>query len=118
MGCVHKPHLWMWSPYVDLDRNMHEWPAFCRVLGVFLLILMNKGNKFSCGVVVLLWSPAPLLFWPVSWYLLYVLDNVLRDRTYLLARTDTDALEELELEPGGATLPWQILWTTETSYYH
>lgn len=45
MGCVHRPHLWMWSPYVDLDRNMHEWPAFCRVLGVLLLILLEQRKQ-------------------------------------------------------------------------
>lgn len=37
---------------------------------------LNDGSKFSCRVVAPLWSPASLLFWPVSWYLLYALDTV------------------------------------------
>lgn len=75
MGCVHRPHLWMWSPYVDLDRNMHEWPAFCRVLGVLLLILLEQRKQVQlqgcCTVMVPCTSTvlAGLLVYPLcSWY--------------------------------------------------
>lgn len=75
MGCMHRPHLWMWSPYVDLDRNMHEWPAFCRVLGLLLLILLEQRKQVElqgcCTAMVPCTStvlPCLLVSALCSWY--------------------------------------------------
>lgn len=72
--CAQAP-LWMWRPYVDLDRNMHEWPAFCRVLGVLLLILLEQRKQVQlqgcCTAMVPCTSTvlACLLISPLcSWY--------------------------------------------------
>lgn len=100
-GCNHRIHVWMLgsqtllieSAPADLSRNMH-------IIGPLKHISQGSGSIspvpsckrrrkwFHCWVVALLCSPPrPLVYWPVSRYILHVLVTVLGDTVDLGSTT-------------------------------
>lgn len=76
--------------WAETCTDVSTYSSFCRALTVLPYLLAQGAD---CCFVALLWPPPPLLvYWPVSWYLLYALDTVLGHRKPSIHDKNVDAI--------------------------